>query len=568
VKAIENTSAYSLARERRCKLGDVALPLAACLSLGSSCYLVNREKIFWNDELFSWYLLADPSFSNMLGAFHDHLNATPPLYFLLGWLWAQVFGAAELSLRLFSSLGFCLALIFVWLFLRRAYGFWASAFAVLLVFCTSTLILYQNAEARMYGLYLAAAAAAIWAHQRVDQEKGVLFALFLSHVALIHSHLHGAFFSGAILFVAALRDRFSSQWRPKAYGAVLAAWLSFLLYLPSLLVHMELSQPRGWLPEPISRDLFGYFLLGSTHFNPAFLTPVLLSAPFLLFVWPAKPARGAEKRAQASLLLFALGLALVPIAVWVFSIVVQPLFMDRYLLPATLAYAILLAHAFDTLLSHEVSSLDNGVSATQRWRLLAFFKIIWLAAALYLLSIPIQYGKHYTGQGAYKPGIRDDEAGHLDLPIVVQTSQLFLERRQYAPQSERYVFILDEAAAMTDASGAFGPQEYKHMLAFRRHYPRHFTDQIVESEVFLEKHPRFLVLDFEDYTRACLPKPKGGLINHRLWENTHCPQWLEMRIINNPDYRVRPLTAFSAWEQMLLVEKVDRRSDTDNSELD
>jgi len=58
----------------------------------------------------------------MMVAFADKFTNVPPLYFILGWLWARAFGVTELSLRLFSSLGMSIACVITWMTLRRNYA--------------------------------------------------------------------------------------------------------------------------------------------------------------------------------------------------------------------------------------------------------------------------------------------------------------------------------------------------------------------------------------------------------------------------------------------------------------
>src|SRR5215469_4621285 len=83
---------------------EFAIPALAVVSLIVSCIIISAKAYFWLDELFSYYLLADHSFRHMMVAFGDKFTNVPPLYFMLGWLWARAFGVTELSLRLFSSL--------------------------------------------------------------------------------------------------------------------------------------------------------------------------------------------------------------------------------------------------------------------------------------------------------------------------------------------------------------------------------------------------------------------------------------------------------------------------------
>jgi hypothetical protein len=67
----------------------------------------------------------------------------------------------------------CLALWLVWVTLRRSYGFSSTSIGVLSVFCTSSIVLSQNAEARMYGLFLAAAAWCFFLYDAACRKRGL-----------------------------------------------------------------------------------------------------------------------------------------------------------------------------------------------------------------------------------------------------------------------------------------------------------------------------------------------------------------------------------------------------------
>src|SRR4051794_3097762 len=89
-------------------------PALGIVSLLIACISMSAKRYFWNDELYSYYLLSEPSFTKMIIAFHDKINNTPILYFFTGWVWDKIFGSTELSYRLYSSLGMCVALATVW----------------------------------------------------------------------------------------------------------------------------------------------------------------------------------------------------------------------------------------------------------------------------------------------------------------------------------------------------------------------------------------------------------------------------------------------------------------------
>ncbi|MFC2173065.1 glycosyltransferase family 39 protein [Acidobacteriota bacterium] len=119
------------------KRGIIALPI---MSLVFSCILFSGRKYFWYDELLSYYLISDDSFIHMLRALADHVDSSPPLYYMLGWAWAKIFGTSELSLRMISCLGICLSCWIIYSLLKQVYTFWPALIGVLSVFCCSNLM--------------------------------------------------------------------------------------------------------------------------------------------------------------------------------------------------------------------------------------------------------------------------------------------------------------------------------------------------------------------------------------------------------------------------------------------
>src|SRR4051812_41834418 len=98
------------------------IPILGCVSLIISALLVAQKKRLSNDEILSLVLFQDPSFSHMLSAWGDTFNQAPPLYFVLGWVWDKALGSSDITLRLFSSLCLCLALLCTWRALYRVWG--------------------------------------------------------------------------------------------------------------------------------------------------------------------------------------------------------------------------------------------------------------------------------------------------------------------------------------------------------------------------------------------------------------------------------------------------------------
>ena len=545
---------------RRVSIVEYLVPFLGSLSLLVSCTLISGKKYFWNDELFSYYLLADKSFSHMLVAFHDKINNSPPLYFILGWVWAHIFGASELSLRLFSSLGMCVALWLLWSALRRTYGFYAVSIGVLSIFCTSTVILWQNAEARMYGLFMAAAALTFFLYDaacRREQLSGRFLAgMMLAHIALVNSHLFGLAYSGVFLLAFILTDWRFKRRRIKLYLTIVFRWLFLLPYLPSFLNQADAGKLRSYPPMPSMRDLITFSGMSSSSLMSLLvLVALVVVAGLARLVYDLKPLRESDAIDQFSrkadsevaLLVAAYLLLALPLFAWIISRLIKPIFYDRYMIANAIAWAVLLAFATERLMPfiwrgrQNATSGSELASVTGRSLLLIFITV--------LLACPLVSAKRYWREPL--PGRSDASFGYAELPIVVQESHDFIMRAHYSPQSRRYFFILDWPSAVAPASGIFGPEEYKQIEALARNYPK-MQRQIMQSDAFLAKYDRFLVLDYPDFDRGCPPRLKG--LSSR-FTDIHCPQWVEARLLHNPQYKVEVLGK-NQQHAMLLVQRL------------
>lgn len=521
--------------------GEMLVPTVAICSLLLSCTLISARKWYWNDELFSYYMLSDPSLAHLARAFHDSMANTPPLYFLFGWIWAHGLGASELSLRLFSSLGICAAYLMTWVTLRRVYAFWPTALGTLSVFCLSNVILYQNAEARMYGMFLAVSAACVFltcglTRQR-DPRALVLVINTIAHGAMVLTHLFGLLYSGALLAALLICDRLAGVFRLRVYLSVAIGWLVFLPYLPSFVSQAAIAYPRGWLLPPNGLDLVNIFVLSPSRAVRGFVLFVLAAAALQRI---GKGGRGQKnqqtlvRQREVSTLLVAFAMLVLPIVVWVISRLAKPVFIDRYMIPSSIGSAFVLAHVFAMLLGDCPVRKGAPLYSIGDRRSIG----LWVLVGL-LLVYPIHVARSLPPEG--QPGARDEGYGYTDLPIVTPFSHDFMKRFFYSGEGQRYYFVLDGPSALDPGSGSFGPGEFKNMEALRRNYSDPFASHVVASENFLEEHRRFLVLTVDDYAKVCTAM------------DLHCPRWLQTRILANSIYRIQPIGRGEG-RTMLLVE--------------
>ncbi|HEX2091591.1 MAG TPA: glycosyltransferase family 39 protein [Longimicrobiaceae bacterium] len=499
--------------------GDLLLPVAASLSLIASCIVISGKKPLWLDEVFTYLLLNDPSLSHMLQALADQVDATPPLYYTVGWLWARVFGGAELSIRLLSSAAFCVAVFLSWALLRRAYGVLAAAVGLLTVFGTSDLLLTQNAEARVYGVLTALFAGCCLMYQKTAEEespsgKWLLLSAVL-HGALLLTHVYGAFYGAALIGAAVLDDLRRRRFRPRVYAAIPAGWLAIAVWLPGMLNQIDVARPRSWMTTPGLKDLVRAY-----NFNipPLLLLGLVLLGGGMLLARRVPPASvlGARREPErTALLVLALALLTIPAVSFAYSRIATPIFNERYFLPCSLVWAIALA---------EMVTLASGPSRGTRG--LPVAGIGWAALCAGLLLWPLGYAVRYR---AHQPTTRA-EVARLgvpgDLPVLSESSHDFLPGSVYSARTglDTY-FVLDWPAALAGARDA--TIEFKYMSAIRRNYG---LRGIVSAAEFLCAHRRFVVLD------------------------DRVAQWYDLRIRDRPQFSTRVLGE-AGEETVVLVER-------------
>jgi len=519
---------------------EYLIPVFAVTSLLISCVIVSSKKFFWNDELLSFYLLNDRSLPHMLVAWSDKFNQAPPFYFIIGWLWDKVFGSTELSLRLFSSLSIGLAFIVIWSVLRRTYDFWATSIGTLSVFCLSELVLYHNAELRMYGLFTVVCALGLFQFDTLNREQKYSWRFLainsLIHSAIVLTHLYGVFYSAAILVSFILRDTYFNIFRRNVYLSVLAGWAILIPLIP-LIINQSNNSAKWFSRFSLSQTIN---LLTPFSRLSSFILSLLIISAFLHIANSINertseipPSSQAKPTSEISLLIFAASFISVPIGAWIITATLKPILNDRYIIPTiTLSWPILLSYLICRVVPAPTNSrkFDN---LTQRIIVLSSnFRAITLSVlTVFLLAHPISYAKK-NADYLQRPGGNDASYGYIELPIAMEAGHDFLPRFYYSSKPSRYFHILDWETAVNNIGSAYATGDYVHLQALSKNYP---FIQSVQSRDFLRKYDRFLVLNEQDQ------------------------KWFEVRVANNPDYQTKQLGSEQGANGLLELFLVERR---------
>ena len=180
--------------------------------------LVIDNQSFWMDEALTAYE-THSSFGGMLGTV-AHVETTPPLYFVLIWAWAHVFGSGEVGLRSLSTLAGIALVPIAFVSARELFSRWAGVLAAAFVAVNPFLVWYSQ-EARAYMLLAALSGASfLWFNRARENPTGRNLAWWTACSSLaVMTH----FFAGFLVAPEALWLLWVSRSRA-AVGCVGASW--------------------------------------------------------------------------------------------------------------------------------------------------------------------------------------------------------------------------------------------------------------------------------------------------------------------------------------------------------
>ena len=483
---------------------EVVLLSAFTLAMLGTAWVQSRKSFFVSDELYTAVLVSNPHFTAMLKSIRQCADGNPPLFLTLEWMVARVFGMSEFALRAIPALSVTLAGWVVFFTVRPLTGPRVAGLAMILIFGLSRDVFAQMWNARCYGSFLLMVSVAVYLAMKLGRAPKIrardCWAVFLTHCALVYLHVYGLFFSGVLLVgmavVGWIRGRI--QWRLLA--CIVGAWAAFILWVPSMLIQIRAVRGGTYTPR---------FPLGLFVDHLAFQTPlavVLLLVGLLLVASLLSPRPGfaIEEAGQCSapcdwsaLALIAALLLAVPVATWMASNVMKPLYIQRYVFPGVDALAFLLAIALVGLFKLRPPVLAAKHPLPQ-WTV----EITWtLVLGFCLLFQPLRAWKN---PGRPATPFVDNDFGHPNLPLVFEDSNDWLVRAYYGGRRDYYL-LTDHEAAEAD------PGYFTKLMdrTFQSWHPFYQTARVVTLDELPEFPDGFLAVDDD------LAKTYEWLFQHR-----------------------------------------------------
>ncbi len=526
--------------------GEVLLLGSSFLSLVVSCILWSPHKQAWMDEIFTWKEVSDPSLRHLYYAIQHGADGGMPVFYATAWLWAKTFGTGVLTLRMYSCMTMCGALLVTWRTLRRFYGMRATAFGVLAFWGTSGLLLNQNVEARFYGLFLLAVAVSVDVYTRLAMQPAPKFRLlilaFLSQVVLVLTHVLGVIYGGFILLALIVSDAARHRFRPRVYLAHAAGWLALFVWIPAIRTSRAAGKPLVWIMMPTFKTLVATYLfqdfeqwlgLLQRHSQEATFQMVrhatewIILIPFAVIVLLGLRGLVASQQRIGSpptgaLLLVAYLLLAMPVVLFMLSHLIVPVFVPRYLLPCGVGVAIILADFADA------RGADTQGPSRLVWGSIILLLVISPVATVLALP-PLEGSRQYLDVQ------RLDRAAPPDIPVIAGWQEDFSKLMRFSHDPTRYYFLLDWPAAVAGPRGFV--LDYHLMTAYREN--GYYAKNIRDSQAFLCTHPDFLVLDVEGHS------------------------WFDMTIRRMPPFEWKVIDAFETPEAKRTLIAVHRRAALD-----
>ena len=472
-------------------------------------FLRRSTEKFWTDECLTAVMVNDSSLTHMLGALRDEINAFPPLPFVAGWFWVRIFGGSEWSLRLPSLLCLLVAVIAIWLTLRRLTHRVVAAVCAVCVPLLTPLVRIQVVEARPYTLLLAAFSICVHlfvVRGGLQQSRAWDWRVVAAHALLVSCHHLGGVYSALLAAVALLEYGFGRDRAFRNYAqSAIVGWVMVLPSIPFYLAQRRLGGELNWLGAPSLFALWdactGFLgLAGGVVVIPlvaAYLTPIRrrLGMPEL---------RSLSLYPRHVMLLLIAGNAFVPL-LWLESQVGLPLFLGRYLIVQVIYWSFIIAFLVDAHVEGE--PLDSGfndmASAQQACQLgTSSVQRNWLPVGITLIACTFLFVLTSDRRPKKSEVLRHELAiigveSYRELPVIIGSgdSHDWYVLNHYTGKKRKVYYLTDFSIA--NRGPRYNAKSMKRQImlfdAWVRRYETEF--RVHDFSQFCREHDTFLFVD-------------------------------------------------------------------------
>jgi len=461
----------------------------------SVCYFmvfiaVAQRKLFWFDELFTYYVSGLPSWNAIVAELRNGVDYHPPSYFLMMRAASSLWPDPHVSFRIPSIVGVWLLSVCLFVFVTRRTSAVYGTLAMLAPSMTGVRVWVT--DARPYGPAVGLLALGFLAWQSTAmpaRRSGWLVLLAVSIAAAIST----SYYAVLALVPLGIAELVKSVERRKIDFSV---WLAMLvgasvslLYLPAVTRGIGQFASDGWARPSLDSLLTMYRDMFESA-NGFWLACLLFGALLVLLQRPlTKPVDDRDCALPAGDVALGAGLLLLPVLGLVVAYAVTKAITERYVISTITGFSILL-----------------GLLAFRVLRASAATGLVIVSAALLssLSNWYIEWRRAPDRDGDVKAVsalLSRAPADTGSLPVVFESPLTLFQVSHYAGRAltARYVFLAD-----ADSSGQYSGVRYTGLglTSLQRYSPVH-VDQYAS---FRQVHNRFLLYESPFIGGYVLPK--------------------------------------------------------------
>jgi mannosyltransferase len=301
---------------------------------------------FWADEALTAYETHLP-FGAMLNTV-AHVETTPPLYFVLIWFWAKVFGTGEAALRAISTLAGIALVPIAYMSARELVSRWAGVIAAAFVAVNPFLIWFSQ-EARAYMLLAALTGAGfLWfarARENPSRRNLTWWAVLSALALMTHFFAGFAVAAEAVWLLWRWREHSGSR-RGDVWAAVAAVAVVQAAMAPFAFI--DTSHGTGWIAHVPRLHRLGTGALEwgvSILYRRSTIAAGLLGAAVLAAAVALLVTLGGDRRTREGARVGGAVGGFVFIAPLALGLLGQDYFLSRNVIPAFIPLATVIAAA-------------------------------------------------------------------------------------------------------------------------------------------------------------------------------------------------------------------------------
>jgi hypothetical protein len=448
-----------------------------------------------SDELLSTNLLDAETLPKLWKGIALGIDGNPPLYLTAAWLIIAPLQKHASSIAILKLLSLVVAAAGVAVLGRLARRLVSSAacwIGALMFVTLSTAFVYDASVLRTYAPYFLAAALAALCQQRLIErgQRSDIVWLALANVALAMSHTFGIAYVGMFAVAGWLsQPRASRPLLVPIVIAVVPAALAVLAWSPFLLEQLQVAKPYSWITPPPLSDLL------DTLFGSVIMLWISILEACCLIAAGRSVLKQGRARFRAAvhdpaaqplrfMVLVLAGVTAFTCAGWLISRSLYPLFVPRFFTPQLFTAYTLHAAFGEWLVRHRLQYRTAVVA-------------ICIALAPLVLGNVIF---HARGSVHGKPICvgadgRFFEERFVDgrLPVIVDSTHLFLGRAAYASHGEAYRFALDWDVVLKNPDNSRGNAVDFHLMQGLQTWKP--LPQVEDTADILKTYPQFLVIE-------------------------------------------------------------------------